>query len=113
MTVPSHDDVQNDLQNGGMADYLDVVRRAADVLGNASAVTWISVVPTAADDLIARAYVHADHPDYVRRLADLPDEEKPGGVPAFRDHPTDPTWAGRINDIWLHVAVDFDERPAS
>lgn len=85
---------------------LEAVTRADRALGQLSGVTWVCVFPATSPERPPRVHVMVQHPHTVRSLAGLPAE--PGALPPFCDHPTDPSWAGRVNGIWLHVAVDFD-----
>lgn len=88
-----------------MTGCLDTVRRAVAVLGQVPEVAWLCVFPATAPDRLPRVHVMVKDPEVVRGLARL--DAAPSGVPAFADHPTDPSWAGRIGGVWLHVAVDF------
>lgn len=90
----------------GVDGCAETVRRAAELLGAAPGVTYLSVSPASGSRPIPRVHVLVDGPAYVRDLAGL--AAGPGPVPAFYDHDTDPSWAGRVNGVWLHVSVDFD-----
>jgi hypothetical protein len=92
----------------GVGDCGEAVRRAHDVLGNATCVTWLCVFPAGGMRDVARVHVMVDCCQYVHALAELSAEAE--NVPAYSDGNgrTDPSRAGRINGIWLHVTVDPD-----
>lgn len=95
----------------GVGDCGEAVRRAHDVLGNAPGVTWLCVFPACGMRDVARVHVMVACGQYVHALAEVSADAQ--AVPAYSDGDgrTDPSWAGRINGIWLHVAVDPDATP--
>ena len=92
----------------GAADFADAIWRAAEVLGNAPGVTWVSVFPSQDADGSPRVHVLADTPEFIRALAGLSADS--GDRPAFYEGRAGPSWQGRINGIWLHVSLDWDLR---
>ena len=96
-----------------VANCLDAVRRAGEVLADVSGVTWLCVDPGHRDGDVPWVHVTVDTPEAVHALATV--QADGSVVPAYYDGDgrLDPTWVGRVNGIRLHVEVDRDERPAS
>ena len=92
----------------GAGDFADAIWRAAEVLGNVPGVTWVNVFPAQDADGSPRVHVMVETAEFIRALAGLPADS--GDPLAFFEGRDGPSWQGRINGIWLHVAVDWDLR---